>query len=416
MAQFKITVDEDILRGIFSGDDGLGRLVETVLNQVLEAQVAEQLQAGRHERTESRRGYRNGHRVRQMKTRVGTLDLLVPRVRDGHFSTKLFGRYQRSEQALVLALMEMVINGVSTRKVRRITEELCGTSFSKSTVSALCRQLDPIVHGWNERSLSDETYPFVIVDALYIKVRKEGRVRSQSVLLAIGISGSGHREILGLKVGDSESESSWSAYFAWLKDRGLQGVDILVSDDHRGLVKAVHRHFQGASWQRCQTHLTRNILDHCPKALRDELHSRLRLIFDAPDGTVARRVLDDTLEAYGEQAPKAVQCLEQGFDDATAVLALPSRYRRRLRTTNSVERLNQEIRRRERVIRIFPNMESAVRLIGALLMEQDEDWSTGRKYLNMAEYWEWKAEIRKARPVALAAGGAQLSATRIRRD
>lgn len=408
MAQFKVTVGEDVLRGLFNGDDGLARLVESVLNQVLDAQVTEHLQAGPHERTESRQGYRNGHRVRQMKTRVGTLDLLVPRVREGGFSTKLFSRYQRSEQALVLALMEMVINGVSTRKVRRITEELCGTNFSKSTVSALCQRLDPTVHGWNERSLGDKAYPFVIVDALYIKVRKEGRVRSQSVLLAIGVNEDGYREILGLQVGDSESEASWSAYFSWLKERGLRGVDLVVSDDHRGLVKAVHRHFQGASWQRCQTHLTRNILDHCPKALRDEFHGRLRLVFDAPGETAARRILGDIIEEYGERAPRAVACLEQGFEDATAVLALPARYRRRLRTTNSVERLNQEIRRRERVIRIFPNVESVTRLMGALLMEQDEEWSTGRRYLNMDDYWSHKADRKRGRPVALAVSGGSM--------
>jgi len=390
MAQFQVTVDEDVMRGLFQRDDGLARLVEAVVEQILEAQVTEQLQAKRYERTEDRQGYRNGYRSKELKTRIGTLQLRVPRVRNGEFSTELFARYQRSEQALVLALMEMVINGVSTRKVRRITEELCGTSFSKSTVSDLCKQLDPLVAEWNERPL-EGPYPFLIVDALVLKVRKGGRVRAQSVLLAVGINQDGYREVLGLQVGDSESEDSWSRFFQWLKGRGLRGVDLVVSDDHRGLVKAVQRHFQGASWQRCQTHLIRNVLDACPKALQTELHGRLRLLFDAPDLATARRILDDILADYEQRAPKAVERLEAGFEDAMAVMALPEPYRKRLRTTNSLERLNQEIRRRERVIRIFPNEASVVRLIGALLMEQDEEWLTGRRYVDMNAYWEWRA-------------------------
>lgn len=408
MTQIKLTVDESIVRDLFSGGDGLQKLVEKVLNEVLESQVAEHLQASRHERTEARRGYRNGYRVRPLKTRVGHLNLLVPRVREGHFSTKLFARYQRSEQALVLALMEMVVNGVSTRKVERITEELCGTSFSKSIVSDLCRRLDPLVHAWNERSLADRKFAFLLVDAIVIKVRKEGRVVSQSVLLAIGVNEDGYREILGLRVGDSESEASWSEYFDWLHRRGLHGVDLVVSDEHRGLVNAVQRYFQGVSWQRCQTHLTRNVLDACPKACRDELKGRLRLVFEAPNRDAARHAFDDIAGDFGQRAPKAVACLENGLEDALAVLALPEPYRRRLRTTNAVERLNQEIRRRERVIRIFPSVQSVIRLMGALLMEQDEDWSTGRKYLTMDAYWAFKAAQKPARPVALVAGGSSM--------
>ncbi len=222
MAQYKITIDKEDLHQLFNQDQGMARLVEKVLNKVLEAEVAEQLQAGPpYERCEGRQGYRNGYREREMKTRVGTLELAVPRTRDGHFSTELFSRYQRSEQALVLALMEMVINGgVSTRKVRRVTEELCGTSFSKSTVSDLCKALDPVVEEWNERKLGGKAYPFVIVDALYLKIRKESRVLSQGALIAIGINEEGYREILGIKIGDSESEATWSDFLIWLKGRG----------------------------------------------------------------------------------------------------------------------------------------------------------------------------------------------------
>lgn len=404
LTQIKLILDGAALRDLFGGGEDLKQLVEKAINEMLQAEVAEYLQADQYERSSTRRGYRNGYRIRPMKTRVGRLTLLVPKVRGGHFSTKLFARYQRSEQAFVLALMEMVVNGVSTRKVARITEELCGTSFSKSTVSELCRRLDPIVHAWNERSLAGRKFAFLIVDAIVIKVRKEGRVVSQSVLLSIGINEDGYREILGLKVGDSESEVSWSEYFNWLQQRGLREVDLVVSDDHRGLVNAVQRYFQGVPWQRCQTHLTRNILDACPKAHREELKSRLRLVFEAPNRELARRAADQIAEDFGRRAPKAVACLDNGFDDALAVLDLPEHYRRPLRTTNTVERLNQEIRRRERVIRIFPNVDSVLRLVGALLMEQHEEWTTGRKYVAMDAYWAYRAAQKPTRPVALVGG------------
>ncbi|GAB6933377.1 hypothetical protein JCM14719A_17300 [Calditerricola satsumensis] len=196
--------------------------------------------------------------------------------------------------------------------------------------------------------------------------------------------------MLGLMLGDSESEASWGEFFSWLKSRGLHGVDVVVSDDHRGLVRAIRRHFQGVTWQRCQTHFMRNILDATPKTLQEEVHGRVRAILEAPDMETARLLLNQTLEAYETKAPKAMAVLEAGFEDATAVLALPEKYRKRLRTTNALERLNEEIRRRERVIRIFPNRESALRLLGALLMEIDEKWTNSKKYLDMTEYLEWR--------------------------
>ncbi|AEF94020.1 transposase mutator type [Desulfotomaculum nigrificans CO-1-SRB] len=400
MAQYQITVNQELLHRLFLSDNkdsGVAALLESVLNQILQAQATEQLEAEPYERTEERKGYRNGTYPHKLTTRVGTLTLRIPRFRNGKFSTELFARYQRSEQALVLALMEMVINGVSTRKVSQITEELCGTEFSKSTVSELCKKLDPVVHGWNNRNLHDMRYPFILVDALVLKVREEGRVRARSVMIAIGVNTDGYREILGLMLGDSESESSWGEFFTWLKSRGLRGVDIIVSDNHGGLVKAVRSHFQGVTWQRCQTHFMRNILDVTPKSIQDELYPHLRAILDAPDVDTARVLLNQTLEAYENRAPKAMKVLEDGFDDATAILILPERYRRRLRTTNGVERLNEEIRRRERVIRIFPNRESVIRLVGALLMEFDDKWASGRKYLDMSEYLQWQESQRQAR-------------------
>jgi transposase-like protein len=232
------------------------------------------------------------------------------------------------------------------------------------------------------------------VDALVIRVREEGRVRPCSALIASGVNEKGFREVLGLQVGDSESEASWSALFVWLKERGLRGVDLVTSDDHAGLVAAVQRQLQGATWQRCQTHFARNVLEACPEKERASLKARLHRIFEASNPLEARQELSETLSVFSGKAEKALERLEAGFEDATAVLSLPERYRKRLRTTNGMERLNEEIRRRERVIRIFPNRASAERLLGALLMEQDEAWSTGRVYLEMGEYWQWR-EVRE---------------------
>ncbi|EPZ47973.1 hypothetical protein N007_21565, partial [Alicyclobacillus acidoterrestris ATCC 49025] len=239
----------------------------------------------------------------------------------------------------MLALVEMVVNGVSTRKITAITEELCGTEFSTSTVSDFCKRLDPIVHAWNGRNLKDRRYPFVLVDVMVLKIREDGRVRSRAAMIATGVNDEGYREMLDIMLGDSESESSWSEFFSWLKSRDLRGVDIVVSDSHSGLVKALQAQFQGATWQ-----------------------------LDAPDVETARLLLNQVVADYGEKAAKAIQVLENGFDNITAVLSLPERYRKRLRTTNGMERLNEEIRRRDRVIRIYPNRDSVLLLIGALLV------------------------------------------------
>jgi len=387
MAGYDINVGRDLLPELLSGQNGLAKLVESVLNQILEAQIAESLGAERHERSEERQGYRNGYRARTLYTRVGPVTLQVPQTRDGSFSTDIFRRYQRSEQAFVLALMEMVVKGVSTRKVSAITEELCGASFSKSTVSELCVGLDARVNVFNERSLQGE-YPFVIVDALFIKSRQGDRVVKRAALIASGIRADGHREILGVQIGDSENYTTWEDMFKWLKGRGLSGVYFVISDDHCGITKAVDKHFQGATWQRCQVHLMRNLLGHSPTKIRGGVAAGAKLVLQAADMQEARRRLTEFIEQFDKSAPKAVACMEAGFEDAMAIMALPEKYRKRLRTTNMQERLNEEIRRRERVIRIFPNDESALRLIGALLAEQNEVWQE-RKYLDMDEFKEW---------------------------
>ncbi len=391
MTDYNITVGKDLLPELLSSQDGLAKLVEGVLNQILEAQVSESLGADKHQRSDERIGYRNGYRPRQLYTRVGPVTLQVPQTRDGSFSTDIFKRYQRSEQAFVLALMEMVVNGVSTRKVSNITEELCGASFSKSTVSQLCTGLDARVTAFNERRFDGDSYPFIMVDAMFIKCRDGDRVVSRAALTISGIRSDGYREILGLRIGDTESYATWEEAFKWLKSRGLKGVMYVVSDQHAGLVEAARKHFQGATWQRCQVHLMRNILGSCSVRHRKDVAEKAKLVFQAPDMEEARRRRDEFIEAFEKKVPKAVACLEEAFDDAMAVMALPEKYRKRLRTTNMQERLNEEVRRRERVIRIFPNDESAWRLIGALLAEQNEQWQS-RRYLNMDEFNDWLAE------------------------
>ena len=387
MTGYEINVGSELLPGLLNGPNGLAKLVETVLNQILEAQVAESVGAQRHERSEERQGYRNGYRARTLFTRVGPVTLQVPQTRDGCFSTDIFKRYQRSEQAFVLALMEMVVQGVSTRKVSAITEELCGASFSKSTVSELCAGLEPRVRAFNERRLEGD-YPFVLVDALFIKSREGDRVVSRAVLIVSGIRSDGYREILGVRIGDTESFATWNETFRWLKGRGLGGVMFLISDDHAGLVEAAAKYFQGASWQRCQVHLMRNILGQCANKHRAEVAAGAKLVLQATDMAEAKRRLAEFIERFAKRAPKSVACLEEGFEDAMAVMALPEKYRKRLRSTNMQERLNEEVRRRERVIRIFPNDESALRLIGALLAEKNEVWQE-RKYLDMDEFNDW---------------------------
>lgn len=327
MTDYNVTVGKDLLPDLLSNQDGLARLVEGVLNQILEAQVSDALGADRYERAGERAGYRNGYRPRQLYTRVGPITLQVPQTRDGTFSTDIFKRYQRSEQALVLSLMEMVVNGVSTRKVTNITEELCGVSFSKSTVSQLCTGLDARVTAFNERRFDDVSFPFIMVDAMFIKSRDGDRVVSRAALTISGIRKDGYREILGVQIGDTESFATWDETFRWLKSRGLKGVMFVISDQHAGLVEAARKHFQGATWQRCQVHLMRNIMGSCSMRHRKDVVEKTKLVLQAPDMKEARRRLNEFADAFEKRAPKAVKCLEEGFEDAMAVMSLPEKYR-----------------------------------------------------------------------------------------
>jgi len=398
MATFEITIDDEKIQELLRGDRGIAALLEPILNQILQAEMTDYLGAEPGERTDDRRGYRNGSYQRQLTTRVGRLELEVPRDRSGTFQTALFQRYQRSEKALVLALMQMVVQGVSTRRVKKITTKLCGREFSSSTVSRLTEDLDQQVEAWASRSLEGQCYPFLVLDAMHLKVRRQGAVRSTTVMLAVGIGEDGQREILGLETAFSETEEGWRRFIGQLKQRGLSGVELSTSDAHPGLIRALKEAFPGLIWQRCQAHFRRNVLDRAPSDYRDRMAQVLDQILEAPSQKEAQSRFSAVAAEVEENAPGAFEVLDDGLLDATAVLALPGKYRRRLRTTNMVERFIEEIRRREKVIRIFPNRESAYRLVGALCAEMHEEWSTGRRYLNMEEYFEWKAAQQKESP------------------
>ena len=335
MAQVHFTLDSEEVKSLFLGnrDEAMAKVLQIILNHLLEAEATEQIGAQSYERSDDRTTYRNGIRERELTTRIGTITLAVPRLRNGNFHTEIFQRYQRSEQALIMTMLQMVVDGVSTRKVENVTRELCGTSFSKSTVSALCSRLDPVVEAFRNRPLLKH-YPFVIVDALYLKVRENHAVRSKGFLVAIGINEEGKPEILGFLADDSESEETWCRFFHSLKQRGLSRVDLITSDNHGGLVNAVKKSFQGTVWQRCQTHFSKNVLDNTPKSLRGEVKTFLRDIYTAPDRDSAKERMQQLSAQLTDRAPKAKKVLEDGFDDAIAAFMLPEKYRKRMRTSN----------------------------------------------------------------------------------
>ena len=372
----------------------LRALVRTALQTVLEEELTAHLGAGRYERTDDRIGYRNGTKPRSLTTRVGTIELRVPQDRAGTFSPELFGRYQRSEQALVLSLLEMYVQGVSTRKVSAITEQLCGTSFSKSQVSALTRRLDTELAAWRERPV-EGVYPYLMVDARYEHVRLDGRVVSQGVLIASGVRADGYREILAVEVADTESEATYQDLFRGLKQRGLRGVELVTSDDHPGLRAAIGRHFQGASWQRCQVHFARNLLGHVGRQHRGALAADLKALFGTASADQARTLAGEIADRWRDRHPVVATALDDELEACLTCYSFPAGHRLRIRTTNGLERLNQELKRRTRVVRIFPDRASLLRLVTALAREQSEEWVSGRRYLDM--------EVRTEATIAAAA-------------
>jgi len=341
------------------------------------------IDADEYERTSDRKGLRNGTYERSLNTRVGTITLQVCRDRAGDFKTELFERYQRSEKALVLALVKMYLRGVSTRKVSGIVEQLCGFSVSKSQVSELTKKLDTDLEQWRSRPLTTK-YMYLIFDARYEKVRENNKVVSRGFVTAIGITLEGVREVIGCWVINSESFDEWDRCLASLKKRGLEGVIYVVSDENQGLKNAIRKHFQGAQWQRCQVHFMRNFMSKLAKSELAEGIKLLQNVFaaDTKEEALNRiKPLYDFLDTHKKENVR--QWLEDSIEDTLAVYALPAEHRKKMRTTNMLERLNEELKRRSRVVRIFPNEESCLRLLSALCQETSEAWD-GRRYLSEA--------------------------------
>jgi putative transposase len=375
------------LKAVLGQDtDLLRELVQALVQEVLESEMTECLGAAKGERTDGRQGYRSGYYPRTLVTRVGKLELRIPQDRQGRFSTEVFERYQRSEKALVSTLMEMYIQGVSTRKVKRITEELCGHQFSASSVSRMNKKLDAQLLRFHERRLED-AYPYLVLDARYEKVREDGVIQSQAVLCAIGIHTDGRREVLGVELANRESRSAWKDFLIRLKQRGLHGVEFVVSDDHVGLKKAVMEIVPEAFWQRCYVHFLRNALDYLPRKADDDCMMELRWLYDRRTLDEAQSDLQAWLKKWQRRYAKLCQWVEANIQETFTFYRLPLQHHKHMKSTNMLERINEEIKRRTYVVRIFPDGASCLRLIRALTVEIHEDWIEATRYLNM-ELWE----------------------------
>jgi len=364
------------------GFDGMAQAIQTLFNEALKFQRVTVLGAEPYQRCETRRGYANGFKPKTVASRLGKLELQVPQTRGIEFYPSVLERGERSERALKLALAEMYVQGVSTRKVAAITRELCGHEVSSMQVSRAAEALDAELETWRQRPLGPT--PYVILDARYEKVRHGGSVIDCAVLIAIGIMPNGKRSVLGVSVSLSEAEVHWRTFLKSLIDRGLHGVRMIASDDHAGLGQARKACFPSVPWQRCQFHLMQNAMHYVPKlAMREEVGRELRAVWDAPDRSEAERQLSILVNKYQATAPDLAVWMEANVPEGLTVFALPPEHRRRLRTSNLLERLNEEIKRRTRVATLFPNATSLLRLVTAILQETSEEWETAKVYLSM---------------------------------
>ena len=363
-------------------EEFLKTTVREALEQVLEAEMEETLGASKSERTAERLGYRSGYYTRGLVTRIGKIELRVPQDRQGRFRTEVFERYQRSEKALLSALAEMYVQGVSTRKVKKITEELCGHQFSASTISSIVKKLDEQLEAFAQRRL-EEPYPYLVLDARYEKVREGGVIRSQAMLVGVGIGADGKRSILGVELAHRESQSSWRKFLEGLRERGLRGVELVVSDDHAGLRKAVEETLAEAAWQRCYVHFLRNALDYLPRKVGNDCLMELRWIYDRHDAEEARRDLDRWLQKWAPSYAKLCDWVEANIEQTWTFLSLPRQHHKHMKSTNMLERLMEEIKRRTLVVRIFPNQASCLRLVRALAAEIHDGWIEADRYLDM---------------------------------
>ena len=381
--QTNCTLSKELLEQIVAqGLDAVPEMIRTIINTAMQIERQEHLRAGPYERTLERRGYANGFKPKTVATRMGKITFSVPQVREGNFYPQSLEKGLRSERALKLALAEMYVQGVSTRKVAAITEELCGFSVSSTQVSRATALLDEQLQAWRERPLGQ--YKYVYLDARYEKVRQDGQVRDAAVLIAVGVNMEGKREVLGVSVALSEAEVHWRTFLQSLVTRGLSGVELIVSDAHTGLQQARKAVFGGIPWQRCQFHLQKNAQSYVPRqSMKAEVAADIRAIFNAPNRHEAESLLARTVQKYEKSASRLAAWLEETVPQGLTVFAFPAAHRRLIRTTNGLERLNREIARRSRIVAIFPNEASCLRLVTAIVMETSEEWVTGRTYMRV---------------------------------
>jgi transposase-like protein len=383
MAEDRMAVLETVRKAMTEGDvDFLREGVRVLAQAVMEAEVTELTGVPRGERDPERRlTHRNGYRERRWDTRVGTLELAIPKVRDGSYFPSLLEPRRRAERALLAVVQEAYVLGVSTRRVEDLVDALGIAGISKSEVSRICAALDTEVETFRSRPLADERYPYLWFDATYVKVRERGRVVNMAALIATGVAASGERRVLGLELAPGNDEgSAWPAFIRSLVERGLTGVRLVISDDHRGLVKAVHEQLLGASWQRCRVHFTRNAQDLVPRSAKGMIATVIRSIFEQPDEASARAQLRRVVDGLTARFPAVAQLLIDAEADLLVHFTFPDTHRRQIRSTNPQERLNKEIKRRTAVVGIFPTRGSLIRLVGMVLAEQDDEWQDGRRY------------------------------------
>jgi putative transposase len=400
MALMEYLRKHDLLEGDF-----LREAVQLLVQQLIELEASEQIGAGRYERGPDRVNHRNGYRARQWETRVGQIPLRIPKLRQGSYFPSLLEPRKRSEKALLAVVQEAYVKGVSTRKVDDLVRALGLQGVSKSKVSRICQELDELVTAFRRRPLAGD-YPYVWLDALYVKVRQHHRIVSQAVVIAIGVRRDGERTVLGFDSGPGEEEAFWTAFLRQLKERGLTDVQLVTSDAHHGLKKAVQTVLTGAAWQRCRVHFMRNLLARIPQRNKAMVAAALRTIFAQPDRQAAGQQLAGVAEALQPHWPAAAELLLEAADDVLAFMAFPESHWRRIYSTNVLERLNKEVKRRTRVVEIFPNHAAVIRLVGALLVEADEEWQVQRRYFSqesMRELYEPDlAQLGKPTPLTLA--------------
>lgn len=365
-----------------NGTDGMKTLLETVLNAVMRAERDKALGAEPYERSDDRQGYANGFKPKTLNSRMGSLELQIPQTRGIAFYPGCLEKGLRSEKALKLAVAEMYLKGVSTRKVEAITHELCGLEISSTQVSRMTKELDEEFEAFRSRKLG--IFKYLFLDALYLKVRHNGTVIDQAILIAYGINAFGRREIVGASVSLSEAEVHWRTFLESLQQRGLSGLELITSDDHAGLRAALRSVFPSVRWQRCQFHLSQNAQQYVPKkSLREEIAGAMRDIFNSPTLTAAEQMVKEVSSRFSKSAPEFSTWLEKNVYEGLTCYQFPKKHRKRIRTSNGVERINREVKRRTRVAVLFPNGASAMRLVTAVLMEIHEEWVTGKTYLDM---------------------------------